>query len=100
MKKWIIIAVIFGGLYYYAVHTNDGKKQFNRLSNGFSQWTERNAASIGDNSGKTTIYKIQNPDGTWTYSNEKPADTSQVSEEKYRSDTNVLPSLSKDDSKD
>jgi len=100
MKKWFIIAVICGGLYYYAAHTEDGKKQFKQIANWFEEWTGQKVTSVSSGGDNTTIYKIQNPDGTWIYSNEKPADSSKVIEQEYRTDTNVLPSLTKDESKD
>ena len=93
MKKWIIIAAVIGGLYYYAAHTDGGQKQFNQLANWFEQRTGQEIPSIDASKDKTTIYKIQNPDGTWSYSNEKPANDSKVIEQEYRSDTNVLPAL-------
>lgn len=100
MKKWIVIAAVIGGLYYYAAHTEGGKNHANQLARWIDQLTGQKITGIGDNDTKTTIYKIQNPDGTWSYSNEKPADNSKVIEQEYRSDTNVLPPLPKDKAND
>jgi hypothetical protein len=98
MKKWLILAIAFGAVYYYAGHTESGKQQFQQLANRFDQWTGRKITGSGmeNSDSKTTVYKIQNPDGSWTYSNQKPQDGSPVIEQQYNSDTNVLPSMSDD----
>lgn len=99
MKKWFILAIVFGAVYYYAGHTESGKQQFQQLADRFDQWTGRSTSSGSSpvhSDNKTTVYKIQNPDGSWTYSNQKPQDDSPVIEQQYNSDTNVLPSISDD----
>jgi hypothetical protein len=103
MKKWFIIAVCLGGLYYYATHTEGGSEQFAQFSAWFEQWTGQKVTNLNVGDNKTTVYKIQNPDGTWTYSNEKPKAADGVVEhsvitQEYRTDSNVLPSLSNTES--
>jgi hypothetical protein len=99
MKKWIIVAALFGALYYYAGHTESGKKQFQQFVNHFEQWTGQDVTGLGpaNSENQTTIYKIQNPDGSWTYSNEKPQDDTLAEKQQYRADTNVLPSIDEAD---
>ena len=92
MKKWFIIAVLCGGLYSYLAHTESGKKHYIQLTDWLQQRTGQKVPDFYKGDDITTIYKIHNPDGTWTYSNEKPKDSAKVVEQKYRSDTNVLPS--------
>ncbi|MCG6971128.1 MAG: hypothetical protein LJE85_15270 [Gammaproteobacteria bacterium] len=98
MKRWFLIALVLGALYYYAGYTQPGKKQFHRVAIWFEQWTGQKIGHIGavDSAGETTVYKIQNPDGSWTFSNEKPKDGSRAVEQRYRSDANVVPSVSED----
>ncbi len=100
MKKWFVIAIVCGGLYYYVAHTESGKKQYKQLTHWFQQYTGQKVSDITSIDDKTTIYKIQNPDGSWTFSNEKPKDTTKVIEQEYRSDTNVLPTPASDAPKD
>lgn len=88
MKKWFFIAILSGGLYFYATETRTGKNQWERLCGWFSQSTEKLTAS------EATIYKIQNPDGTWTFSNEKPQTGTTAIKQNYRTDTNVMPPVS------
>ncbi len=87
MKKWFFIAILSGGLYFYATQTSTGKNRWERLSGWFSQSTEKLTAS------EEAIYKVQNPDGTWTFSNEKPQSGTTAIKQKYRTDTNVMPSV-------
>jgi hypothetical protein len=92
MKKWFVIAILCGGLYYYVTYTESGKKQYNQLADWFQQRIAQKVPDFTAGDDTTTIYKIQNPDGTWIYSNKKPEDASGVIEQEYRSDTNILPS--------
>lgn len=95
MKKLFILAIILGGLYYFGAHTAPGKQQYRKLSNWVSDKVDETVSktSIGDES--TTVYKVQNPDGSWSFTNEKPVNPNQVVEEKqYQNNTNVLPSVS------
>jgi len=97
MKKWFVIAIVAGGLYYFATHTDTGKTQWRRLSEAFSQGVPLSGTT---SDGETTVYKIQNPDGSWTFSNQKPQDDSKAVQQHYRSDTNVVPSLPEKKSSD
>jgi hypothetical protein len=92
MKKWLVIAALCGGLYIYLAHTESGKKHYIQLTEWLQQRIGQKVPDFTQGDDKTTIYKIQNPDGTWTYSNEKPKDSTKAVEQEYRSDTNVLPS--------
>ena len=91
MKKWFVMAVVCGGLYYYAAHTDSGKQQYVQIAKWLQQRTGQTVSDITSGDSKTTVYKIQNPDGSWTYSNVKPKDSTEIIEQEYRSDTNVLP---------
>ena len=90
MKKWFVIAIVAGGLYYFATHTDTGQIQWQRLSKAFRHWAPLSGTT---SDGKTTVYKIENPDGSWTYSNQKPQDDSSAVQQHYHSDTNVVPAL-------
>lgn len=89
MKKWFVIAILAGAVYFFAVHTDTGRHQWKLLTQHFDQLTEK--AATATTTSETKVYKIQNPDGSWSFSNQKPQDDNNVTEQTYRSDTNVMP---------
>lgn len=98
MKKLFVVVIVLGGLYYYGAHTEPGKQQYRKLSHWVTGTVDETVRKTSNES--TTVYKVQNPDGSWSYTNEKPNKPDQVVEEKqYQSNTNVLPSVAPDEKK-
>jgi hypothetical protein len=92
MRKLLFTAVIAAAGSY-------GLYQQGILDTGSFSAEVQNWLNTTDNAGRdpdaeeTTVYKVQNPDGTWTYTNQKPANRAPAQTRVYRSDTNVVPAV-------
>lgn len=54
------------------------------------QYSSSGFGHLAPEPGQTTIYKIQNPDGSWTYTNQTPSTSDRASKKTYDPNTNVI----------
>jgi hypothetical protein len=87
-KTLVIATLVIGGAY---VAYQKDYLQLQSTTDSARAWLSGKTQSLTDK--ETEVFKIQNPDGSWTFTNKKPEGQDNVEVQTYRNDANVLPPI-------